>query len=304
MFKIIGLIIALILVVVLLNPAWLPLPVDVLDEISDLMVKKFPFFKGSDLGVANILVVVLMLACVFLITEVLKYVIGFVAKKSRRAQTVSELLLSIIKYASVLIAICWTLSICGVNVAAIFASLGIVSLIIGFGAQSLIEDIITGIFIIFEAQYSIGDIIILDEFRGKVVRIGVRTTTIEDDGGNLKVVNNSDIRNFQNRSKNPSLATVLVGISYSTDIKYAEKVLEEAFVEMKEERSNLYIDVPKLYGVEDLADSGVILKIGVHTEESNIFASQRALRRDIKLLFDEKGIEIPFTQIVIHNAND
>ena len=299
MKKVIGVVIALVLIIVLLIPSILGgIGIDLTEEIMNNM----PFSGESKVTLNSVLVCILMIAIVYVVYFVLREIINLIAKKDKRTETVSVLLLSILKYAAVIIGIVWGLSIFGVNVAAIFASLGIVGLIVGFGAQSLIEDIITGMFIIFEGQYSIGDIIVLDDFRGTVRRIGVRTTTIEDTGGNLKVVNNSDIRNFQNRSKNLSIALCLVDVSYDTDLRYAEKVLNEAFPKMFEERKDIYSNAPILYGVEDLGSSGVQLKIGVDCKEEKIFVAQRALRRDVKLLFDEKGIEIPFTQVVIHNG--
>lgn len=302
MKRIIGIVIALVLIVFLAYPGILgTFGVNLTEDIMESM----PFApKGDGTGITlnQLLVLVLMLLIVYVVSSALKGIVKLVAKKNKRTETVSELVLSIISYATVFVVIVWGLSILGVNVGAIFASLGIVGLVVGFGAQSLIEDIITGMFIIFEGQYSIGDIIVLDDFRGTVRRIGVRTTTIEDAGGNLKVVNNSDIRNFQNRSKNPSVALILVDVSYDSDLRVVEKVLNEAFPKMFEERKNLYLNAPVLYGVEDLGASGVQLKLAVDCEEEKIFAAQRALRRDVKLLFDEKGIEIPFTQIVLHNA--
>ncbi|MCQ2555414.1 MAG: mechanosensitive ion channel family protein [Clostridia bacterium] len=302
MKRIIGIVIALVLIVFLAYPGILgTFGVNLTEDIMESM----PFApKGDGTGITlnQVLVLLLMLLIVYVVSTALKGIVKLVAKKNKRTETVSELVLSIISYATVFVVIVWGLSILGVNVGAIFASLGIVGLVVGFGAQSLIEDIITGMFIIFEGQYSIGDIIVLDDFRGTVRRIGVRTTTIEDAGGNLKVVNNSDIRNFQNRSKNPSVALILVDVSYDSDLRVVEKVLNEAFPKMFEERKNLYLKAPVLYGVEDLGASGVQLKLAVDCEEEKIFAAQRALRRDVKLLFDEKGIEIPFTQIVLHNA--
>ena len=205
-------------------------------------------------------------------------------------------------YVAVIAAIVWGLSILGVNTTAVLAGVGIVGLILGFGAQSLIEDIITGAFIIFENQYSVGDIIILDEFRGTVRSIGVRTTVIEDAGGNLKVVNNSDIRNFQNRSRNNSVAIVLVSVAYKTDLKKLEEMLKESLPALKDEHSELYLAAPKYLGVDELADSGITLKFAAEATEENVFKAQRMLARDLKILFDEKGVEIPFPQVVVHNA--
>ena len=180
--------------------------------------------------------------------------------------------------------------------------MGIIGLILGFGAQSLIEDVITGLFIIFEGKYSIGDIIILDDFRGVVRDIGVRTTTIEDAGNNLKVVNNSDIRNFQNRSRNSSLAICEASVSYDTDLRYLERVLGESLPQMYAAHQDLYLAAPRYLGVTQLADSGVNIKLVVDTSEENVFAAQRMLTRDIRILFAERGIEIPFPQVVVHRG--
>ena len=196
----------------------------------------------------------------------------------------------------------WGLRILGINTTAILAGVGILGLVLGFGAQSLIEDVITGLFIIFEEKYSIGDIIILDDFRGTVKDIGVRTTTIEDAGKNLKVVNNSDIRNFQNRSRNTSVASCEVSVSYETDLENLERLLSEKLPAMYEAHPDLYLAAPQYLGVTQLADSGVQIKLIVETKEENVFAAQRMLTRDIRILFADAGVDIPFPQVVVHKA--
>ena len=189
------------------------------------------------------------------------------------------------------------------NVAGIFASLGIASLIVGFGAQSLIEDMISGVFIIFEGQYHVGDIIVLDEFRGCVRNIGIRTTSIEDDGGNFKIVNNSDIRNLQNRSINRSIATTELSISYDADIPTVENVILEALPEMFERNQDVWLSVPRYIGVDSLGESSVVLKFIVEVNEQNFFNARRRLNRELKILMDKNNIEIPFNQIVVHQAD-
>ena len=131
--------------------------------------------------------------------------------------------------------------------------------------------------------------------------IGVRTTTIEDAGYNLKVVNNSDIRNFQNRSRNTSLAVCEVAVSYETDLRKLDKLLEKALPPLLEQHKDLYLTVPRLLGVTELADSGVNLKFVVDVQEENIFVANRALTKDIRLIFADNGVEIPFPQLDIHN---
>ena len=165
------------------------------------------------------------------------------------------------------------------------------------------EDIITGNFIIFENQYSVGDIIVLDDVRGPVRSIGVRTTVIEDAGGNLKVVNNSDIRNFQNRSRNTSLAIIVCAVSYDSDLRKLEQLMLDKLPGTKNNHPDLYLSDIKYMGVDELADSGVNLKFNVKAKEEKFFQAKRALNRDVKLLLDDNGFEIPFPQVVVHNGD-
>ena len=213
--------------------------------------------------------------------------------KETRARTVCSLTRSILSYTAVLLSVFFGLRALGVDVTASLASVGVVTLIIGFGAQSLIEDVLTGIFLIAEGRYNVGDILVLDDFRGKVVDISVRTTTLEDSGGNHKIINNSEIRNFQNRSQETSVAVSTISIGYDADLRAVEAVIADALPAMYEENRGVFLDVPQYLGVEELAGSGVVLKFIVSATEENIFAARRALNRSLKLLFDEKGIDIP-----------
>ena len=296
-------VIAIVLVVLLLNPKWLPIDGTSASAIQELETEHMLIKRSEKLTFAHVATALLAVCVVFLAYLVIRLILHLIGKASDRAKTVTGLIAAVLKYVAVIAAVVWALSILGVNTAAVLAGVGILGLILGFGAQSLIEDIITGIFIIFEGQYNIGDIIILDEFRGVVRSIGVRTTTIEDTGGNLKVVNNSDIRNFQNRSRNSSLALCDVSVSYSTDLKKLEAMLKPALAKMFTDNQRLYLSEPRYLGVEELADSGIVLRFAVETDEASVFTARRRMARDLKILFDEKGIEIPFPQVVVHNGD-
>ncbi|MBQ8055103.1 MAG: mechanosensitive ion channel [Lachnospiraceae bacterium] len=298
----IGTLIAVILIVLLLNPQWLPVSIETKEKIRDLEKSYFLIERSGRITAAHILTLLLMISVLWVINVVVKWIIQYFGKKSMRAQTIGDLLAGTFHYLIVIIGVVWGLAILGVNTTAVLAGIGIVGLILGFGAQSLIEDIITGAFIIFEGQYVNGDIIILDDFRGTVRNIGVRTTTIEDAGGNLKIVNNSDIRNFQNRSRNKSVAACEVSVAYDTDLKKMDKVIAEGLPLMYEAHRDLYQNEPVFLGVTALADSGVNLKFIVDVREEDVFKAQRQLTRDIWALFMEKGIEIPFPQVVVHQG--
>ena len=299
-----GIVLAAILVLLLANPQLLPVSQSLKESLEETEKEHMFLQNNSHATIAQIITIIFAIATVWLVYQVLKLIFNALATRGGRAQTVTNLISGLMKYIAVLVAIVWALSILGVNATAVLAGVGIIGLILGFGAQSLIEDIITGAFIIFENQYSVGDIIILDDFRGVVRNIGVRTTVIEDVGGNLKVVNNSDIRNFQNRSRNVSTAVTVVAVSYKTDLRELEKLIAESMPKLKAEHPNLYLNPPKYLGVDQLADSGINLKFCVDVAEENIFDGQRMLARDLKILFDENDVEIPFPQVVVHRADN
>ena len=301
--SLIGIAIAVLFCVFLFNPQWLPISKEAQMSIKSIQKEHFLLNGDGQFTIANILNALLAIAVLWIIYEVVRWLLFALAKKDERAQTIASLLGGAAKYLAVIIGIVWVLSILGVDSVAVLAGVGIIGLIIGFGAQTLIEDIITGIFIIFEGKYAIGDIIIIDDFRGVVRDIGVRTTTIEDAGRNLKVVNNSDIRNFQNRSKNVSLAICEVSVAYDTDLPKMEAMLSACLPKLYENRQGLWLSEPRYLGVTELGDSGVLLKFVVDTKEKDIFDAQRALNRDIRVLFAQQGVEIPFPQVVIHQGN-
>ena len=298
----IGAAVAIVLIVLLLNPQWILKP-DTAKEMQETTRENFLIGGDFRISLSRVLNVVLAIAVVCLCYLILRWIFGLLAKRNNRSASIATLLLSLLKYVAVIAAIIWGLGILGVSMTAVFAGVGIIGLALGFGAQSLIEDIITGFFIIFEGQYGIGDIIVLDDFRGVVRSIGVRTTVLEDAGGNLKIVNNSDIRNLQNRSRNASLAICEVDVAYDTDLKALEKMLPPELARMFEEHRDLYLAAPDYMGVEDLGESGVRLRFAVSCREENFFVAKRRLARDIRVLFAEKGVEIPFPQVVVHQGD-
>ena len=257
---------------------------------------------GFQFTIAKVLAAIGALALTYLICKLLVLLLKLFSRNAR-IRTINELIGNIITYLGVILGIVWALTILGLNPTAAIASLGIVTLIIGCAAQRLIEDVISGLFIVFEGQYNVGDIIVLDDFRGTVERIGVRTTTIVDPGGNYKVVNNSDIRNFQNRSKALSLAVSEIGITYEEDIPRVEAILKDALPTMLIGNEDVFLAAPEYMGVENLADSSVVLRFTVVCKEVNVFAARRRLNRALRLLFAEKDINIPFPQLTIHQED-
>ena len=297
--RVVGLVVALVLLAFVIFAG----QSDVFGQVSEELRGELSaiFAKGQggfNFTLAKLLAAVGVLALTYLVCRILCMLLDAFSK-STRARTVNDLLGNIITYVGVILGVVWALTILGLNPTAAFASLGIVTLIIGFAAQRLIEDVISGLFIVLEGQYNVGDIIILDDFRGTVKRIGVRTTTVVDPGGNYKVVNNSDIRNFQNRSKALSLAVSEIGITYEESIPRVEAILKEALPGIYERNQDVFEAVPDYMGVENLADSAVVLRFTVACKEQNVFIARRRLNRELRILFAEKDIPIPFPQITV-----
>ena len=234
-------------------------------------------------------------AVYFLIT----LIFTLIEKKGKRTGTVVFMIHSISAYVAVILSLFLGLKALGADLTTTLATVGVTALIIGFGAQSLIEDVITGIFIIAEGKYNVGDIVVLDDFRGRVVNVGMRTTTIEDDGGNKKVVNNSNIRNFQNRSQKESVAVSTIAISYWQNLEEFEEIVARELPLTYEENKGVFKESPRYLGIEEFLPNGIQVKFIVKADEKNIFAAKRALNRLIKQIFDQNNIEVPFPQPVV-----
>lgn len=247
--------------------------------------------------------VVAMAGC-WAVNAVIQLILGAIKTKTRKGNTIKSILASLIKYIIVIYAIVFGLSILGFNVGAVIASLGVLGLIIGFGAQSLIADIVTGLFIVLEGNLQVGDIVAIDDWRGTVTNIGIRTTTLMDTGNNSRIVNNSDIRNLVNLSNVESKAVILAPIAYSTDLEKAEEVVKELCKKLPGMYPEIFKSEPIYLGVDALGSSSVDLKLVAAVDESNIFTAKRLMNREVFLAFGEAGIEIPFSQHTIHMAKD
>ncbi|MBR0303802.1 MAG: mechanosensitive ion channel family protein, partial [Clostridia bacterium] len=173
----------------------------------------------------------------------------------------------------------------------------------GFSAESLIADMVTGAFMIFENQYNVGDIVEVDGYRGTVTNIGLRTTSITDPGGNVKIVNNSAMKNILNRSDKPSRSVCIISVPYGTDFVKLETAIPGILEEIRSAHEDVFKATPIYLGVDELADSGVVLKFVGEVDENNIFSGGRILNHDILLAFKKVGVECPFPQVDVHMQN-
>ncbi|MBQ1466528.1 MAG: mechanosensitive ion channel [Eubacteriaceae bacterium] len=263
-------------------------------------------FTGSlgtkvDLSWANISRILLLIASAAAVEQLILFILDMLHPENHRARTVITLSANLVRYAVILVIIIGTMSLLMVDMPTILAGLGIIALIIGFGAESLITDVVTGFFILMDNQYNVGDIIEVAGFRGVVSEIGIRTTSLTDTGGNVKIINNSDMKNILNRSDNSSKAVTDFPVPYDTDLRALEKNIPAMLKKIYDENTSVFRSVPAYLGVQELADSAVVLRFVAEVGEADIYSGARLLNHDIFLAMKDLGIECPFTQVDVHN---
>jgi small-conductance mechanosensitive channel len=221
----------------------------------------------------------------------------------RRTATVAKLLQNVLVYVVVFVVIIMILGVLGIETKGLIAGAGVIGLAVGFGAQNLVRDVITGFFILLEDQFSVGDYVRLGQFEGVIQEIGLRTTKIKSWTGELHILPNGNIKEVTNFSLNNSVAFVDVGISYESDIDYAERVIEDLLDELPMKYEQM-VKRPELLGIQTLGASEVVLRVVSEVQPMQHFAIARALRKEIKLRLDEHGIEIPYPRMVFYNRTD
>ena len=221
----------------------------------------------------------------------------------RRETTMLKLLNNILSYVVYFIAIMTILSVLEFDVKALLAGAGILGLAVGFGAQSLVKDIITGFFIIFEDQFAVGDYVRVNTFEGTVEEIGLRTTKIKGINGEINIIPNGNILEVTNFSIYNSVAVVDIGIAYEGDVDEAERVIRNMLERLPERYEDL-MSTPQLLGVQSLGPSEVVLRITAETAPMRHFYIARELRKELKNTLDKHGIEIPFPRMVMYNRQE
>ena len=267
-------------------------------EPADMFYRSYNIFSGAGdpnkpIRIASYVVFI------FSASWIVRFVLGKFGLLLHKGRAIINLTCSLIKYAAVIVLAFMVLKTLGVDTTAILAGIGILGLIVGLGAQPLIADIIAGLFIVFENVFEVGDIIVVDGFRGTVDDIGIRTTKIEDVGGNIKVINNADIKTLVNMTQALSVANCEMSIEYGESLERVEAILAEALPKIKEAIPEIK-EGPFYKGVSSFGESSVNLKFIAKCEEGARYQVERDLNRQFKLLFDQNNINIPFPQVVVN----
>ena len=235
----------------------------------------------------------------------LDLILVLLLRGSARAITIERMIHSFIKYIIAIIAVIIILVVWFGQeyIAGVLGGVGVLALVIGFGAQKLIGDVIAGVFMVFEGYISVGDIVTINDWRGKVIEIGIRSTVLEADNGNIKVFTNSVITEFVNLSRNTTVAVVTTYIDYATPVEQTEQVLAEGMPKIKERIASL-TEVPEYKGIEEMGDNGYLIKVIGKCAEGSRFQTQRDLTKEILLLLREGGVTIAYPQIDVHTRKD
>ncbi|MFQ6058230.1 MAG: mechanosensitive ion channel family protein [Anaerolineae bacterium] len=221
-----------------------------------------------------------------------------VSERERRARTLTNILKGAGLVLIALIAGTMILRELGMDIGPILAGAGIVGLAVGFGAQTLVRDVISGFFILLENQFNVGDSIKVGNLAGSVEKMTLRATFLRDLEGTLHIIPNGEIRILSNRTRGWARAVINVGLAYEEEIDRALAVLERIGRELwgDERYRPLLLEEPTVTGVEELGDSSVVVRILARTQPGKQGDVARALRKRIKETFEQEGIEMPYPQ--------
>ena len=211
-----------------------------------------------------------------------------------RAMTLEKLAINIFTYALIFFLFILVLeNVFDIRATPILAGAGIVGLAVGFGAQGLVSDVVTGFFLLLEKQLDVGDFVTTAGMSGIVEEVGLRTTKLRDFDGTLHFIPNREISSMSNHSRGTMRALVDMSISYDDDIDKAMKVLQEVCDKFAVEETAIK-EGPNVVGVQTLGASDVVIRVVARTENMEQWAVERKLRKAMKEALDANGIEIPF----------
>lgn len=225
-------------------------------------------------------------------------------RAEQRITALTSVLRSVASFAIFTIAGFLVLGELGLDLGPLLAGAGILGIALGFGSQALVKDFLSGLFILVEDQFGVGDIVDLDtQTAGTVEAVSLRTTRLRAVDGTVWHVPNGDIRRVGNKSQHWSRALLDVDVAYDTDIERAKAVIKRVADGLWQERDDI-LEEPEVWGVESLGPHSVVIRLVVKTRPSDQYDVSRELRQRLKAAFDAEGIEIPFQQQTVWHRQD
>jgi len=255
--------------------------------------------------------IILIIVMAWLVIKIGKKIINHIFNRKfrstlnlpeNREETIRILLQSILKYSVSFIAIVMILESMNIRISALLAGAGIAGLAIGFGAQSLVKDIISGFFIIFEKQFSVDDYVFIADVEGTVEEIGLRTTKVKGWTGELNVIPNGNITQVINYSVHNGLSVVDIHLPHETDIETIEEHINNILLEIPS-KYKFIVDTPVIHGVQNLEYSTYVIRIIANTAPVYQWAGERAIRKEVQDQLYKEGINIPLQKFVVYSKD-
>lgn len=300
--------------------SWLTATVDTEENIEQTLTlldkwkDKFLvwFADAWEAMLIELLQIILVIIIINIIKRIIHRMIDHVMKvkeqkrlnvNPRRLVTVGKLLKNVTSLTLSFIMVLYILSIFKINIAPLLAGAGVIGLAISFGAQSLVKDVMTGFFIIFEDQFAVGDVVKVGQFQGTVEMIGLRSTRIHSWTGEVHIIPNGSILEVTNYSLNNSVAVIDVGIAYEENVEEATKVIEQTLAGLPDTDDNI-LNVPRVLGVQTLGPSEVVIRVVADCKPYTQAPVSRKINLMIKQALDANGIEIPYPRMVTYQRQE
>lgn len=244
-----------------------------------------------------------------LINQIINNIIINIKKKNinfrvshKKEDTIINLIRNLIKYLIIIIVVLIILEIYGINTTSIIASLGIVGVVVGLAFQDTVKNMLSGIFIIFDNRYNVGDIVKINDFTGEVKTLGLLTTKLQAHTGEVFTISNSEITVVINYTESDSLLVIDLGVNYNTDIDVLENALKKLNTKIKK-LDNVKGDL-NLLGIDSFGSNEIVYRVTVLCKPYTHFGVKREILKIIKKEFDKHKIEIPYNQLDIHLVED
>lgn len=285
-----------------------------LNVINKQILEVWEYITGPELWVMIGKVSIRILLIIVLASLIIRISKGLVEKifqsrkhnliriTERREETLKKLISNILTYVVYFMALIMILESLSLPVASLLAGAGVAGVAIGFGAQNLVKDIISGFFIIFEDQFAVGDYVVVSGAEGTVEEIGLRTTKIQSWTGEQNVIPNGNITQVINYSIHNGLAVVDINIPYENDINEAERIIEEVLEELPD-KYEVIVSTPVIQGVQNLDLSHVVIRVLAETFPVYQWEGARIIRKEVKERLYKEGIDIPSPRLVMYTRN-
>lgn len=273
-------------------------------------------FTSSVKSIINVLPTLILILFLYFITKrILRFSINKIQahlqakytkdaklEKGKRADTLVGIVRGTLNIAITTIFILIFLRELGIDIAPLLAGAGIIGLAVGFGAQELVRDVISGFFMLLENQLRVGDIVKINDTGGVVIGIELRTITLRDLAGVVHIFQNGKINSLSNMTKEWSAVVLDIGVAYKEDTDHVISIMNEVAKELSsDDEFNDYIIEPmEVFGLDNFGDSAIVIKARIKTVPGKQFLTGREYRKRLKVAFDKAGVEIPFPHRTIY----